>query len=50
MPRNAEEIRRWKIPLELGASRRGVIDGLAKMCGVTTRMRRFLDRLPTVCR
>lgn len=46
MPRNAEVIRQWKILLELEASHWGTIDGLAKMCGVTTRtIRRDLDAL-----
>ena len=46
MPRNAEVIRQWKILLEVEASRRGTIDGLAAMCGVTTRtIRRDLEAL-----
>jgi proteasome accessory factor B len=46
MPRNAEVVRQWKILLALEASRRGTIDGLARLCGVTTRtIRRDLDAL-----
>jgi predicted DNA-binding transcriptional regulator YafY len=46
MPRNAEVVRQWKILLELEASRRGTINGLAGKCGVTTRtIRRDLDAL-----
>jgi len=46
MPRNAEVVRQWKILRAVEASRRGTIDGLAKMCGVTTRtIRRDLDAL-----
>jgi predicted DNA-binding transcriptional regulator YafY len=46
MPRNAEVVRQWKILLEIEASRRGTIDGLAEMCGVSTRtIRRDLDAL-----
>jgi predicted DNA-binding transcriptional regulator YafY len=46
MPRNAEVVRQWKILLEVEASRRGTIKGLATMCGVTTRtIRRDLDAL-----
>jgi len=46
MPRNAEVVRQWKILRELEASRRGTINGLAEMCGVTTRtIRRDLDAL-----
>jgi len=46
MPRNAEVVRQWKILREIEASRRGTINGLAKLCGVTTRtIRRDLDAL-----
>jgi predicted DNA-binding transcriptional regulator YafY len=46
MPRNAEVVRQWRILLEIEASRRGTIDHLAEMCGVTTRtIRRDLDAL-----
>lgn len=46
MPRNADVVRQWKILLEIEASRRGTIGGLAEMCGVTTRtIRRDLDTL-----
>jgi predicted DNA-binding transcriptional regulator YafY len=46
MPRNAEVVRQWKILLEIEASRRGTINGLAELCGVTTRtIRRDLDAL-----
>jgi len=46
MARNAEVVRQWKILLELEASRRGTINGLAEKCGVTTRtIRRDLDAL-----
>ncbi len=46
MPRNAEVVRQWKILLDIEASRRGTIDGLAARCGVTTRtIRRDLDAL-----
>ena len=46
MARNAEVVRQWKILRELEASRRGTINGLAEMCGVTTRtIRRDLDAL-----
>ena len=46
MARNAEVVRQWKILLEIEASRRGTITGLAEMCGVTTRtIRRDLDAL-----
>ena len=46
MPRNAEVVRQWNILRELEASRRGTINGLAAMCGVTTRtIRRDLDAL-----
>jgi len=46
MARNAEVIRQWKILREIEASRRGTINGLAKLCGVTTRtIRRDLEAL-----
>jgi len=46
MPRNAEVVRQWKILLEIEASRRGTINGLAQICGVTTRtIRRDLEAL-----
>jgi predicted DNA-binding transcriptional regulator YafY len=46
MPRNAEVVRQWKILLEIESSRRGTVNGLAELCGVTTRtIRRDLDAL-----
>jgi proteasome accessory factor B len=49
MPRNAEVIRQWKILLEIEASRRGTLDGLARMCSVTTRtIRRDMEALQEV--
>jgi predicted DNA-binding transcriptional regulator YafY len=46
MPRNAEVVRQWKILREVEASRRGTINELATLCGVTTRtIRRDLDAL-----
>jgi predicted DNA-binding transcriptional regulator YafY len=46
MARNAEVVRQWRILLELEASRRGTINGLAEKCHVTTRtIRRDLDAL-----
>jgi hypothetical protein len=42
--RNAEVVRQWKVLLEIAASRRGTITGLAQMCGETTRtIRRDLE-------